>query len=168
MAHHLPLTATEDKENEVKPLSQVGGKMLKFIRSKKAQKGFTLIELLVVIVIIGILAAVAVPRFMGAQDRARIGAARADLDQFRQALGMYEIDNADYPAAGQATAAGLAAVLIDPQGNAYMSLPSGNNFADFTYAYDGSVTPTTYTVDVTCLDNAGTTLTASPDGVVQN
>ena len=45
--------------------------MLKQIRNKKNQKGFTLIELLVVIVIIGILAAVTVPRFMGAQDRAR-------------------------------------------------------------------------------------------------
>ena len=85
--------------------------MLKTLRSRK---GFTLIELLVVIVIIGILAAVAVPRFMGAQDRARVGAARADLDQFRQALGMYEIDHADYPAAMDLGDANT--VLVDPPG----------------------------------------------------
>jgi general secretion pathway protein G len=139
--------------------------MLKAIRNTKSQKGFTLIELLVVIVIIGILAAVAVPRFMGAQDRARVGAARADLDQFRQALGMYEIDYADYPAT--LDLAGAATTLVDPQSNPYMSLPSGANFASFTYAYNGATTPTSYTITVTCNDNAATTLTATPNGVAQ-
>lgn len=130
---------------------------------RKSQKGFTLIELLVVIVIIGILAAVAVPRFMGAQDRARVGAARADLDQYRQALGMYEIDHEVYPAS--LTLANSSTTLVDPHGNAYMSLPGGLNFQNFSYAYNGVATPISYTITVVCKDNAGTVLTATPDGV---
>ncbi|MCK4307776.1 hypothetical protein KAW50_06095 [candidate division WOR-3 bacterium] len=54
-------------------------------------------ELIVVIVIIGILAAIAIPRFTGAQNRARIGACQSDLDLIRQSLALFEIDHAGYP-----------------------------------------------------------------------
>ena len=78
---------------------------------------------------------------------------------------MFEIDNADYPAA--MTLATAPTVLVDPNGNPYMTLPSGGNFAagSFTYTYDGASTPTSYSLTVTALDNAGTVLTATPDAV---
>lgn len=65
---------------------------------RKPQSGFTLIELLVVVVIIGILASVAVPNFMGAQDKAKNSGVQANTHNVQMALEQYAVDNAGvYP-----------------------------------------------------------------------
>jgi len=58
------------------------------------RKGFTLIELLIVVVIIGILAAIAIPRFGETRQRAYTSAMQSDLNQVRTAQEMFYQDNA--------------------------------------------------------------------------
>jgi type IV pilus assembly protein PilA len=57
------------------------------------KKGFTLIELLIVVVIIGILAAIAIPKFGETRERAYVSSMQADLNQIRTAQEMYYQDN---------------------------------------------------------------------------
>src|SRR5258707_3939051 len=68
-------------------------------------RGFTLIEILVVITILGILAALIVPRVMDRPDQARATAARADINAIMGALKLYRLDNGTYPTTEQGLAA---------------------------------------------------------------
>jgi general secretion pathway protein G len=61
------------------------------------RRAFTLVEMLLVITIIGILAALVVPKMMGRSEQARQAAARADLASVKTALDAFEIDNGYYP-----------------------------------------------------------------------
>ena len=55
----------------------------------KRRSGFTLIEVLIVIVVIAILAAIVVPRLLGAGREAREASLRAHLQEIRNALGLF-------------------------------------------------------------------------------
>ena len=73
-------------------------------------RGFTLIEIMVVVVIMGILAALVVPKLMGRTDDARITAAKQDIATVMQALKLYKLDNQRYPTTEQ----GLQALIVKP------------------------------------------------------
>ncbi|WKW13044.1 prepilin-type N-terminal cleavage/methylation domain-containing protein [Pseudogemmatithrix spongiicola] len=62
----------------------------------KSRKGFTLIELLIVVVIIGILAAIAIPKFSNTKEKAYVAAMKADLRNLVTAEEAYFSDNAVY------------------------------------------------------------------------
>ncbi|MCM8797232.1 MAG: type II secretion system major pseudopilin GspG [Candidatus Omnitrophica bacterium] len=64
----------------------------------KTQKGLTLIEMMLVVIIIGVLAAMVVPRLVSRSEQARIIAAKADINSnIALALDMYEMDIGSYP-----------------------------------------------------------------------
>lgn len=80
------------------------------LRRRTRARGFTLIEIMVVITILGILAALIVPRVVGRTDDARIGAAKQDIASVMQALKLYRLDNGRYPTTEQ----GLRALIERP------------------------------------------------------
>ncbi len=65
------------------------------------EKGFTLIELLIVVAIIGIVAGIAIPRFLGARTVARVTRAFADMRTIADGLEMYFTDENKYPVLGE-------------------------------------------------------------------
>jgi type IV pilus assembly protein PilA len=65
----------------------------------KNKKGFTLIELLIVVVIIGILAAIAIPKFANTKEKAYIATMKADLRNLITAQEAYFADNSQYTSA---------------------------------------------------------------------
>jgi general secretion pathway protein G len=76
----------------------------------RRRKGFTLIEIMVVVVILGILAALIVPKVISRPDEARIAAAKQDVATLAQALKLYKLDNLAYPSTDQ----GLQALVARP------------------------------------------------------
>ena len=119
--------------------------------SARQQAGFTLIEIMVVVVIIGILAALVVPKVMGRPEQAKVTVARGDLKAIASALEMYRLDNRRYPDTQQGLEAlvqrppsgadnwnpegYLGRLPVDPWGKPYLYLAPGSTGAYDLWSY---------------------------------
>ncbi len=85
----------------------------KRLLSKNKIHGFTLIEVMVVVIILGILAAMIVPKIMSRPEQARIVKTKQDILAIQSALDLYKLDNSFYPSTDQ----GLQALVTKPSLN---------------------------------------------------
>jgi type IV pilus assembly protein PilA len=130
--------------------------MILKLRQRMAQEesGFTLVELLVVMLILGILAAIAIPAFLNQREKANDADAKADVNTAMQAMETYQTDhNGSYVGAD---VAGLR--TIEPAlNNATLSVTgSGGTGTPTANAYRVTVTADSTSRDFSIDNNAGT------------
>jgi general secretion pathway protein G len=116
-------------------------------RRHARRDGFTLIELLLVLVILGILAAIVVPKFSGRTEQARITAAESQIATFGTALDAFEVDVGRYPK-GRNGLMDLVSAPRDAQNwrGPYMKndIPKDPWGNDYVYECPGKNNPSSY------------------------
>lgn len=119
-------------------------------RIRPRDEGFTLIEIMLVVVIIGLLAAVALPQLSGRVGMSQVKAAEATVKNLRLAANMYEVDNGKFPDSLQNLISKGSEINWngpylekeeipkDPWGNEYRYTRQGNSYTVASAGPDGT------------------------------
>ena len=128
--------------------------MLARIRdSHKREHGFTLVELMIVVIIVGILAAVAIPMYRGATERAKASEAESALGAVRSAMRVYYAEHGTY-ASGSFTDGALVTngsvldLAVDDL--------DGRYFSNACYTFDGAPDSANYDIECDGANSAAT------------
>jgi general secretion pathway protein G len=115
------------------------------------QKGFTLIELLVVIAVLGILAAIAIPRLTGFTDKARVSNLESSGQTVRSNIELYIAENGKVPSKSK---------LTEPSSSYYVNMGDGYSLSSLDDNADG------YSIKIEDNNNSSWSATIKPSGVV--
>jgi type IV pilus assembly protein PilA len=118
----------------------------KLHRRAEDEQGFTLIELLVVILIIGILAAIAIPAFLNQRGKAYDASAKSQVRTAQTAMETYATDNnGAYGAAAKSDLVAIEPTLGDSSG-ATLTTVTGNASVGYTLTSTAATTGDTFTI----------------------
>lgn len=111
-----------------------------------SRQGFTLIELLIVVVIVGILAAVAIPKFSNTKEKAYIAAMKTDLRNLATAEEAFFYDSAKYTVSfvqmnGYTPTVGVAVTVNEATAKGWSATAVSVNTARRCYVFSGTAAP---------------------------
>ncbi|MBX3023835.1 type II secretion system major pseudopilin GspG [bacterium] len=137
------------------------------MRRLSSTAGFTLIEIMVVVLILGLLAALVVPKIVGRTDEARVTKAKADIKAIESALNLFKIDNGFYPTSAEGLTALVQApprakkwnpdgyldkIPVDPWGAEYIYQSDGRRVIVASLGADGVEGGEGYNADISNLN----------------